>query len=244
MSEYIGLVYRQYEKHPEKFGDLTPKIIEEYLHYPRDFGYWGPNKDMFQTWGFVTGHSYSCGDGTLGLSNFQVISQDVIRRFPKYAEIIQVGGAFGDIDYLGCQVITKKGFPAKAFLAYMEWKKQLDNYPVADEEHYSNLEMEDFNSSFETMLDDLLNYNHNGSYGKFDICEGLPEDWKDSLLNELSMYRSGGFNAETLDYEEIIQMAEDCDFLKNGENNGIYQYPDLLTKDIFEESNIAIEKED
>ena len=119
----------------------------ECLQRPEDFGWFGDD-DMFVTWGFAGITHVLNSDDILQESNFEVISRDLIRRFPDDFDIVGVKHwAFGDLDQLRVRVLKNDGKVeydnlTEAFDALMEWHESLMNYPVADEMHFSELESE------------------------------------------------------------------------------------------------------
>lgn len=114
---------------------------------PDDFGYWGSEK-MFKTWGFA-GFDYYDGCKLLEKSNFEVIRDDLMKRFPGDFEIETYRHwAVGRIHQLTCRVLHKDSEITEenitgAFRAAMEWQDNLSDYPLADEGHYSDLQYED-----------------------------------------------------------------------------------------------------
>jgi hypothetical protein len=72
----------------------------------------------------------------LARSNFQVITEDLQERYPDETEIVRFGHwACGWIEE-----IAYNAGNADLRTAIQAWRDKLDNYPIADEEHYSELE--------------------------------------------------------------------------------------------------------
>ena len=72
-------------------------------------------------------------------SNFEVIYEDLKTRFPDSVDVVHFGHwAVGWVEEIAYD-------PGNADLvaAIEEWREKLDNYPVADEEHYSQLEWDE-----------------------------------------------------------------------------------------------------
>lgn len=83
--------------------------------------------------------------GILARSNFEVISEDMLKRFPRSTEIVRAGHwAVGWVEYVVVRAYAgdnlKLQRPTNAAIAAYEWKQALDSYPVANEDHYSALE--------------------------------------------------------------------------------------------------------
>lgn len=122
-------------------------MAKEALTRPESFMYSG-SKDMFKTWG-ITGFYKTPSSDVLERSNFEVIYQDLINRFPGDIDIETYSHwAFGSIDQLICKVLKKETSIdddniTDVFDAVIEWHEKLESYCVADEEHYSNLESEE-----------------------------------------------------------------------------------------------------
>jgi hypothetical protein len=121
------------------------------LTRPSDFGYWGSD-EMFVTWGYTL--SVHRDSDVLDRSNWQVITDDMLERFPDDCRIESASHwAVGWIEQLAVRVLREDGpvFPAEfnedditeAFEAIYEWSDKLSDYPVADEEHYSKLEYDE-----------------------------------------------------------------------------------------------------
>jgi len=76
----------------------------------------------------------------LGRSNYEVIMKDMSERFPDTFADVRLGHwAVGWVE----QMIYDPGHKETAD-AVEEWMKALESYPVADDDHYSNLEYEEF----------------------------------------------------------------------------------------------------
>jgi len=121
-----------------------PKYASQALQKPKDFGYWGDD-DMFVTWGF-TGIDVNDASDLLERSNFKVISNKLMEMYPGDFRIeTYKHWAVNSVDRLVCRILKEPGDITdqnitRAFLAAMKWHNELDEYPVADENEY--LEME------------------------------------------------------------------------------------------------------
>jgi hypothetical protein len=127
------------------------KCAKDGLQKPEDFGYWGP-EDMFKTWGFC-GVDKNRDSNLLEISNFEVITKDLMTTFPLDFRIENYSHwLVGNVDRLVCRILkheipfideVKQEDITIAFRAAMEWLDQLKNYPVADENDYSDKQFEE-----------------------------------------------------------------------------------------------------
>lgn len=95
--------------------------------------------------GEIAAITWSChlaSDDILNESNFRVISKDMTERFPEAAVIELFGGAWGKIDHLIVDMLDDEGKVTEAGKAILDWKEKLDDYPVADEEDWTELQEE------------------------------------------------------------------------------------------------------
>lgn len=121
------------------------KLAELALKKPDDFGYWG-SKDMFVTWGF-TGHDETGMARVLERANFKTISESLLEEFPNDFRIENYSHwACGHVDRLVCRILKEPGGIiedniTEAFKAAIDWHISLENYPVADENVYSEMEV-------------------------------------------------------------------------------------------------------
>lgn len=84
----------------------------------------------------------------LDRSNFQTISEDLQERYPDEIEIMRFGHwACGWIEEIAYNVGN-----ADLRNAVQAWRDKLDNYPVANEEHYSELEYDELQDYLATEL--------------------------------------------------------------------------------------------
>jgi hypothetical protein len=140
--------------------DIT-KLASMALERPQEFGYWGFG-DMFKTWGF-TGHDKSRDSNLMDLSNFNVISQDLIDQFPEdYRIETYKHWAVGSVDRLVCRILLDedKGCVedniTNAFKLAVKWHIALIDYPIADENNYQEAIYRECISVLENMEDYLL----------------------------------------------------------------------------------------
>lgn len=127
------------------YSENLIKCAGEAIKKPEDFGYWG-SEDTFVTWGFC-GIDKHRDSEALQRSNFKVISADLIEKYPDDFRIETYRHwAVGSIDRLLCRVLKNKedGIVidniTDAFKSAMLWQDKLQEYPVADEDDYMELE--------------------------------------------------------------------------------------------------------
>lgn len=165
--------------------------IEEYaaiaIKRPDDFGYWGSNENMFVNWG-ITGPHQTRDSDVLERSNFEVIKVDLLEKFPDDIDVIGCSHwAVGWVDSIVCRVYDDDGNITDAFRTIIEWKEQLEEYPVANEEHYSEMEHEEFYRD----LEDLLNLREDVKLGDvmsyaYNVCGASRfEDLSREDINEI-----------------------------------------------------------
>jgi hypothetical protein len=107
-----------------------------------DFGYSG-ELDLGHTWSFVPISVHRDSDA-LQRSNFEVIYQDMVKRFPDDTEVTHCSHwLVGWFDHLTIRLIDDNGLETAASNAIQEWLRKLDDYPVANEEHRSNTEFQE-----------------------------------------------------------------------------------------------------
>ena len=109
------------------------------LEKPEDFGWWG-KEEMFVSWGWA-GIDKSNASDALELCNFEVITDDLLKRFPGDFDLVGLGHwVVGHTDRLTVRILNDSNSEidesniTDAFKATMEWKSKLEDYPVADED--------------------------------------------------------------------------------------------------------------
>jgi hypothetical protein len=130
---------------------------------------------MFSTWG-ISPFAQTRDSDALARSNWAVISKDLTDRFGDDVEVISCSHwACGWIEHLTVRVIDEHGLPTEAFLAVCEWKDTLNDYPVANDDHFSELEMEE---TIETIAN---------CYQNLVRDENLPDDWAAVIYGALEI---------------------------------------------------------
>ncbi len=116
--------------------EYKQKSLEAWQEQP-DFAYFGDLESP--PWGVVGGIGQHRDSDALERSNFEVISEDLLERFPESVQIERSSHwAVGWVESMRLDTSDEK-----ATLAAMDWHERLESYPVADEEHWSNLEREE-----------------------------------------------------------------------------------------------------
>jgi hypothetical protein len=118
------------------------------LRKPEDFAYFG---DLHEDDGWGRAFGVHRDSDALERSNWKVITEDMQERFPDdFTTESASHWAVGWVETGRVKVLKDpalgivEGNFTPAFEAVMEWKDNLDSYPVADEADYSALEWEEF----------------------------------------------------------------------------------------------------
>ncbi len=111
------------------------EYIETCLKRPDSFIYYGDLENPPWGWTHVSHHRDS---DLLDESNWETISKDLLERFPD-SFVIERSNHF----LVGwCEQLRVNTEDLEAIDALLEWQESLDNYPVADDEDYSQHEHE------------------------------------------------------------------------------------------------------
>lgn len=123
------------------------QAARECLTRPGAFAYFG-DLPLFVSYGFT--FAVHRDSDVLERSNWETISQDLLERFPEDCEIVPTSHCLvGWMDHLAVRILldADAGITAEniapAFRAVCEWIDALENYPVANEDHFCALEYED-----------------------------------------------------------------------------------------------------
>lgn len=170
------------------------------LKKPEDFGYWG-SEDMFKTWGF-TGHDKSRDDGVLGRSNFKVISEDLMKNYPEDCRIESYKHwLVGYVERLVCRILLDedKGIVedniTDVFRLAMRWQDMLNDYPIANEDDWSD---ECYKDCVET-LEDMNAY-------LLDMIDQSNEGWAESVYFHLIQEMDVTFDPDANEYPSDDQI--------------------------------------
>jgi len=188
------------------------RCAKDGLEKPNDFGYWGSD-DTFITWGFC-GIDKNRDSKILELSNFEVITRNLMLKFPDDFRIEGYSHwAVGHVDRLVVRILKQDG-PINeenitdAFRAAMEWKDELEDYPVADDDHYSEMLYQDALEVIRYSPNEILN-----------MIRKDAEDWEDLIYQYLSYYEELRIDSDAEIYPEDDQIVA-----------GIHHY-ELMFKD-------------
>lgn len=115
------------------------EFIQKALTKQKGFGWsFEAHPELFITQG-MTIFSVNRDSTALDRSNWAVITRDLLQRLPKRFEIMTCNHwACGWVEHLLINIDENL-----AIDAVIEWIEKLADYPVADEDHYSNLQYED-----------------------------------------------------------------------------------------------------
>lgn len=143
------------------------RIVRESKHIP-DFGYHG-DLPLGETWGFT--FSVHRDSDRLERSNWEVISTDLLKKHPNTVEIVHCGHwAVGWLDHLAVKMIDQNGRITRAGIDILDWLEKLSDYPVADEDHYSELE---YTENYDNALESIRSETY-----RADMVDNLPENWR------------------------------------------------------------------
>ena len=127
--------------------DFCRRVVEESDSKNIDHFHYFGDLDYGKTWGRT--FSVNRDSDTIGRSNWDTITEDLEERFPDDVQIERASHwACGWIDYLAVRMLNEDGTPTEAAIAVHEWREQLDEYPVANDERLSELE---WNEAYETL---------------------------------------------------------------------------------------------
>lgn len=147
--------------------------IRRALEMPGSFAYWGEH-DLGVTWGF-TPFAQTRDSGTITRSNFEVIKKDLTERFGDDVDVLcSSHWAHGWSEQIIVRVKDNDDQPTSAFEAVVEWEEALENYPVASDDHLSELEVEENLGTLEQCYTHL-------------IRDDAPDDWTHRVLEHLDI---------------------------------------------------------
>jgi hypothetical protein len=105
-------------------------------------------------------------------SNYDAYKQLLNDAHVRFYELHFNHWGCGWIDQLVIKAINKNGKVSKAFMTCLSIQEQLDNYPVLDEDDYSNRE---YDATIESIHDNLPG----------DMIDNLPDNFAESIFNWL-----------------------------------------------------------
>jgi hypothetical protein len=138
--------------------------------HARDFAYFGETP-IGETWAWAI--SRTRDSDLLDESNWETITADMKKRFPKDVRVEEFSHwAVGWIKRLAVRMLNRSGGVTAAGKAIIDWKRKLDDYPVADEEDYSR---RDYESTMEHMKDAVADLLRSTGWR---LKDDLPEGWE------------------------------------------------------------------
>ncbi len=156
-------------------NQIARELVKQSAHIP-NFGYHG-DLDLGITWAFV--FDVHRDSDRLERSNWEVISKDLLKKHPKTVEITNCGHwLVGWVDHLTIKMVDKNGRITRAGIDVLDWLEKLDQYPIADEDHYSNLEYtENYDNALQSIKDETY---------RVDLADNLPDNWHGLVYEWLS----------------------------------------------------------
>jgi hypothetical protein len=160
--------------HDPKHIEITPKDVEEALKAPSDFGYYGDIEGMFETWslGPVIEHRDS---DLLTQSNAAMLRKHLAEDeslADDWTETECGHWAVGWVIHLSFRAVEDDGeTPTRMFRVLTAWNDSLADYPVADDEDFSQRE-----------LDAALESIRQNARG---VAKTAPESWADDVWSWL-----------------------------------------------------------
>lgn len=167
--------------------ELSKDEITKILARPKDFGYFGDNEEMFETWtlGPVIEHRDS---GFIDRSN-----AEALRRFLAKDETLADDytiaeanhWAVGHCTHLSYRVVDADGAPSRIARIIKAWFAALADYPIADEDLHYEMECE---ASWEWIKQD-------GPRVASRLGYVLPADWQCKVDQWWSEHRCGALES-------------------------------------------------
>jgi hypothetical protein len=183
---------------------------EASLEHPADFAYFGDLEES-DGWGRAFGQHRD--SDALDRSNWQVISEDMASRFPDYWQVESASHwAVGWTEGGRVKVLEDASLGitlanlTEAFLACLEWKAALEDYPVADEEAYSALEYAEFCEFLEAEESTLWQPIADRFYAKTGQDFQPPDGFLSALISRCLDY---GSRADDLRWQDMEASAEE-----------------------------------
>lgn len=178
------------------------ELAQHSLRMPEDFGYYGPQGEMFVYWGFCGIDKHGASD-ILMQSNYHSISQKLMEEYPDSFRIESFKHwAVGYVDRLCVRIlenpelgITEDNI-TKAFRAVMDIQIELEDYPIYDEEIHDRMQYEN-QIGFITDLPDYL----------LKLIDTEIEDWAEKLNYSLQSNNFYDFEYAFPKDDEILEAA-------------------------------------
>ena len=163
--------------------DIPKQTVIEALTLPDHFWLRADNKEDYQQ----PGATWSLGpviltrdSSTIEKSNAAVLEKDLERLTEMRVlrdedwEIVRCNHwAVGWVEHVSFRAINDEGLPSLVFRYLEAWFKSLrEEWPIADEEHYCNLQFEEFEETVKWEYARLTN-------------DEAPDDWYEQIASEL-----------------------------------------------------------
>lgn len=133
------------------YQELAEKAVAECTSEARaraSFAYYG-ELDLGSTWAGMFGQHRD--SDVLARSNFRVILADLRERFPgDVSDERSSHWAVGWSDTIYVRMLDEEGKVTPAGIAALAWKEKLEDYPVASDDDYSELEMEQWDEDWDS----------------------------------------------------------------------------------------------
>lgn len=164
------------------------------IQKPDDFGYWG-DEEMFVTWGF-SGHNQTAISPILDQANFRAACDQLMTKYPDDFRIESFRHwACSWVEQLVCRILAHKerGFVkdniTEAFIEAIELHKSKDDYPILDEQIFSEMEAE----AIINCISDLPRYmldmiDEDDPYWVTDVIECLENDLNVYICPDAELY--------------------------------------------------------
>lgn len=159
------------------FSENLIKSASMALSKPEDFGYWGPS-DMFKTWGFC-GIDVDPSSDALIRSNYECMTNELKQRFPndirtetyRHWLVGSVTRTVIRVIHNPNEIISENNI-TDAFRYAMEMKDRINDYPIYDEFHYSEIVHEENveNLEYHSCVHMINKSNPNWKYEIYSHC--------------------------------------------------------------------------
>jgi len=195
-----------------QYQERSEDAVRQSANIP-DFGYYG-EKDLGNTWAMT--FSQHRDSDIMEESNYAVIKSDLEERFPEDVSDERFNHwAVGWVDYLLVKMLDEQGQVTPAGIATLEWVDKLDDYPLADEDDYSEREWNEASENIDNDIKYVLN-----SEGR----DELPDDavtliaqWIIENRPEAEDYVREDPRQHSLDEAVILEAMEELGFMEGQE---------------------------
>lgn len=151
-------------------------VLKDTYDGRRDHFSYSGELDLGGTWGWCWATNRDAD--ALTRSNYEVISEDLLKRFPRQVQTENYSHWLcGWVERICIQLKTKKGGITQAAEAAFDWYQKLEDYPVANEEHFSQTEQDECIEIIENC------------YG-WEMRSDRPNNWAHNVYYEMSQDNS------------------------------------------------------